>query len=120
VRLRPRAPEAYLSLGQLLRQRGDAAGAAAALAEADRLNKRKADEQAATFAVSAGMKRRDAGDLAGAIASFREAVRLAPDHAAARYQLALALEKSGARVEARRQMAQARRLAPYLDTTEAP
>jgi len=42
-------------------------------------------------------------------------VRLAPEDARARYQLALALRKSGSVAEARREMAEARRLAPYLE-----
>ena len=90
-RLRPLSAEAFLSLGQILRQQGDAAGSAAALAEADRLNKLKAADQAATFAVSAGRKKMDAVELPGAIAQFREAVRLSPEHAQAQYQLGLAL-----------------------------
>jgi tetratricopeptide (TPR) repeat protein len=114
VHLQPRSAEAHLSIGQILRQRGDAAGAAAAFAEADRLRKLKADDQAATFAVSAGMKKLAARDLPGAIASFREAVRLAPEQAQAQYQLGLALQKAGAAAEAREHLAAARRLAPYL------
>jgi len=114
VRLQPRSAEAQLSIGQILRQRGDTAGASSAFAEADRLRKLKADDQAATFAVSAGLKKLAAKDLTGAIASFREAVRLAPEHAQAQYQLGLALQKAGASVEARKHLAEARRLAPYL------
>jgi Flp pilus assembly protein TadD len=64
------------------------------------------------------LKKLAAKDLAGAIASFREAVRLAPEHAQAQYQLGLALEKAGAAAEARKHLAEARRLAPYL--TAAP
>ncbi|HYU43287.1 MAG TPA: tetratricopeptide repeat protein, partial [Vicinamibacteria bacterium] len=118
VRLQPRSAEAHLSIGQMLRQRGDAAGAAAAFAEADRLRKLKGDDQAATFAVSAGLEKLAAKDLAGAIASFREAVRLAPEQAQAQYQLGLALQKAGALAEARSHLAAARRLAPYLAAAE--
>ena len=114
MRLQPRSAEAHLGIGQILRQRGDAAGSAAAFAEADRLRQLKADDQAATFAVSAGMSKLAARDLPGAIASFREAVRLAPEHAQAQYQLGLALQKAGAVAEARKHLAEARRLAPYL------
>jgi len=53
--------------------------------------------------------------MTGAIASFREAVRLAPEDARAHYQLALALRKGGAVAESRREMTEARRLAPYLE-----
>jgi tetratricopeptide (TPR) repeat protein len=118
VRLQPLSAEAQLSIGQILRQKNDAAGAAAAFAEADRLHKRKADEQAASFAVSAGLAKLAAKDLPGAIASFREAVRLDPDHAQAQYRLGLALQQAGASAEARRHLAEARRLAPYLDSSE--
>ena len=110
--------EPHLNIGQILQQRGDRDGAAAAFADAQRLNKRKADAQAAAFAASAGRSKLGHGNLAGAVASFREAVRLAPEDAQARYQLALALRKSGARTEARREMAEARRLAPYLQDPE--
>jgi Flp pilus assembly protein TadD len=110
--------EPHLNIGQILQQRGDREGAAAAFAEAERLNKKKADAQAAAFAASAGRSKLAKGDLAGAVASFRNAVRLGPEDAQAHYQLALALRKSGARAEARREMAEARRLAPYLQDPE--
>ncbi|HEY2942427.1 MAG TPA: tetratricopeptide repeat protein, partial [Vicinamibacteria bacterium] len=110
----PTSAEGYLSFGQLLQQKGDAAGAAAAFAEAERLNRKKADAQAATFAVGVGLERRKAGDLDGAIERFREAVRLAPDHPEAHYQLALALQARGALAEARTHFEEARRLAPHL------
>jgi Flp pilus assembly protein TadD len=106
--------EAYLSLAQMLQQQGDVAGANRARADADRLNQRKADTQASAFALSVGQQKIDAGDLAGGVAQFREAIRLAADNARAHYALALALEKSGARDEARRHFAEAQRLAPYL------
>jgi Flp pilus assembly protein TadD len=64
--------------------------------------------------MSAGLKKLAAKDLAGAIASFREAVRLNPEHVQAQYQLGLALQKTGAVAEARKHLAEARRLAPYL------
>ena len=97
IKYRPTSAEAHLSLGQLLPQRGDSAGAAAAFAEAERLQARKADAQASTFAVGVGTERGRAGDLPGAIDQFREAIRLAPDNPHAHYQLALALQQSGAR-----------------------
>jgi Flp pilus assembly protein TadD len=110
--------EPHINIGQILQQRGDRDGAAAAFAAAERLNKKKADAQAAAFAASAGRSKLGQGDVAGAVASFREAARLAPEDAQAHYQLALALRRSGARTEARREMAEARRLAPYLQDPE--
>ena len=82
--------------------------------EAERLNRKKADEQASTFAVGVGLQKLKTGDVAGAVAQLREAVRLAPDNAQAHYQLALALQRTGARTEARTHFAEAQRLAPYL------
>jgi Flp pilus assembly protein TadD len=113
IRLQPSA-EAHTSLGQVLQVMHDASGAAAAFAEAERLNKLKADSQAATFAVNAGIERLKRSELGPAIEKFREAIRLAPDNAQAHFQLALALDRAGAREEARTEFAAARRLAPYL------
>jgi eukaryotic-like serine/threonine-protein kinase len=101
-------------MAQLLRQKGDAGAADAAEREADRLNRRKADEQAAAFALSVGRQKVKAGDRPGAIAQFREALRLAPDNAQAHYALALLLEQAGALAESRRHFAEAKRLAPHL------
>jgi Flp pilus assembly protein TadD len=98
----------------MLQQRKDTEGAARAFAEADRLNKKKADAQAAAFALSMGRDKLARGDLPGALERLREAVRLAPADAQARYQLALALQRSGARAEAQPHLDEARRLAPWL------
>jgi Flp pilus assembly protein TadD len=119
VKYRPTSAEAYLSLGQMLGQAGQQAEAAAAMQEAERLNRRKADEQASTFAVAVGIQKLEAKDIAGAIERFREAIRLFPENARARYQLALALQRTGARSEAQAQFAEARRLAPYLPVPPA-
>ena len=108
------ALRAHTSLGQVLTAMRDPAGASAALAEAERLNKLKADAQASIFAVNAGLERMKRDDVAAAIARFREAVQLAPDNAQAHYQLALALRRSGALEESRREFQAARRLLPYL------
>src|SRR5205807_5445665 len=113
IRINPASAEAHTSLGQLLQLQHDAAGAAAQFAEADRLNKRKADAQAAAFAVNAGLERLKNGDVAAAVEKFREAVRLAPDSAQAHFQLALALRRMGRQQEARAEFAAAQRLAPY-------
>jgi protein O-GlcNAc transferase len=117
IKYRPTSAEAYLSLGQLLTQRGDSAGAAAAFAEADRLQARKADDEASTFAVGVGTERARAGDLPGAIDQFRKAIRLAPDNPRAHFQLGLALQQSGAPGEARTHLDEAARLAPHLRLT---
>src|SRR6185295_6529409 len=80
IKYRPTSAEAHRSLGQTLRQEGQDQAAAAALAEADRLDRKTADAQASSFAVSVGVEKMSAGDYAAAIARFREAIQLAPDN----------------------------------------
>ena len=117
---RPTSAEAHLNLGQILTQMGQTEAAAASFAEAERLNARKADAQASTFAVAVGAEKIKSDDLAGAIEKFREAIRLAPENARAHYQLGLALERTGARAEARAHFTEAERLAPYVTTSAQP
>ena len=62
--------EAWISIGQVLQRQKDADGSARAFAEADRLRKKKADAQAATFAMSTGAQKLAAGDVDGAIAQL--------------------------------------------------
>ena len=119
IELQPESAEAYLSLGQLLQRRGDAAASSAALKEAERLNRVKADEQAAAFALNRGVEKLGRGDVAGAIVDLREAVRLGPRLPRAHYQLALALRRQGAHSEARAHFAEAQRLAPYLEVPKS-
>jgi Flp pilus assembly protein TadD len=114
IKYRPTSAEAHLSLGQMLRQAGQTEAAAAAFAEAERLNQKKTDAQGAIFAVGVGLQKLKAGDVAGAIEKLREAVRLAPDNPQAHYQLALAFQRAGAQAEAKLHFAEAQRLAPYL------
>ena len=71
------------------------------------------------FAVNAGLQRLKRDDLAAAIARFRDAVRLDPDNAQAHFQLALALRRSGALVESRRELQAAERLAPHLKAPDS-
>jgi tetratricopeptide (TPR) repeat protein len=80
IKHRPLSAEAHLSLGQAFSQLGDKEAGASELAEADRLNRRTADAQASTFAVSVGVRKVKTGDYRGGIEQFREAIRLAEDH----------------------------------------
>ena len=114
VDLQPTMAEGYLSLGQSLQQQGRAEEAGAALEQAQKLNQRKSDAQASTFAVSVGNRKLEAGDTAGAIRQYRDAIKLAPDNPQAHYRLAIALARQGARGEAQRAFDTARTLAPYL------
>jgi hypothetical protein len=97
-------------------QERDRDGSAAALSEAERLNRKKIDGQAATFAMDLGKGRLGEGDLPGGIASLREEVRLAPDWPKAHVQIALALERQSASAEARPHFDEARRPASCLGT----
>jgi Flp pilus assembly protein TadD len=97
---------------------GDAVAAAEAFAAAERLNKIKADSQAAVFAISAGRDRLKQGQIKAAVEKFREAVRLAPDNAQAHQQLGLALRRQGAVSEARIALETARRLAPQVHSPD--
>jgi Flp pilus assembly protein TadD len=120
IRYRPTSAEAHRSLGQTLKQQGQDRAALAALAEADRLDRKTADAQASTFAVSVGVQKLSAGDYTGAIERFREAVRLASDNPQAHYQLGLALRQAGAQAEARAHFAEAHRLSPRLRPPDKP
>ncbi len=115
IEYEPQSPEAFLSIGQILQRRNDQAGAAAAFAEADKLNKQKADQQAAVFALSGGRERLRKNDLPGALAQFREAVRLDPTSADAHYQLGIALKRSGDGAAARKHLDEARRLGAHVE-----
>ena len=110
--------EAHQSLAQVLQQKGDPEGARLARSAADRLNRRKADAQASTFALGVGQQKLEAGDRKAAIAQFREAVRLDAGNPRAHVALALALDAAGEKTEARRHFDDAQRLAPYLRRPE--
>ena len=102
--------EAWLSIGQILQRRQDKPGSEKAFAEAARLRQKKADQQAATFAISTGMKQLAAGDVAGAVVQLKEAVRLDAQNAQAQYQLGRALQRSGETGQAKLAFDEARRL----------
>jgi len=114
IAARPTLAEAHLNLGQLLQQAGDREGAAAALAEHARLNQRKADAQASTFAVGVGRELLKKQNVTAAVAKFREAIKLAPENPHAHFELAMALRRQGQEQEARAHFVEAQRLAPWL------
>jgi Tfp pilus assembly protein PilF len=115
----PDLAEAHLGIAQLLQRSGEPEAARAELREAERLRRRKADQQAAAFAIDLGKRRLAAKDLAGATLSFREAVRLSPDDPQAHLRLARALEAQGHEAEARTHLDEAYRLAPYMKLAQA-
>jgi Flp pilus assembly protein TadD len=114
IRLQPDFAGAHTNLGAVLRQLGDAEGAAAESRAGLELLKQKSSEQAATFATNSGRKLLTAGDLDGAISQFRAAIQSLPAYAPAHYQLGLALERKGARDEAAKEFQKAAQLDPNL------
>src|SRR5262249_20166145 len=114
MRIAPNAPEIHNTLGTALRQKGDIESARAQFAEGARLKKRKADLQAATFAINTGLARLKAGDVDPAIERFEAAVKLVPDDATAHYHLARALLKKGRREAAQVEYQKARELNPKV------
>ena len=84
IQIEPQSPEAYLSIGQILQRQQDTAGAAAAFAEADRLNAIKSNRAGLDLRAERRAEAPGRHDLDGALAQFREAVRLDPSSAPAR------------------------------------
>jgi len=63
---------------------------------------------------NSGKRLLSAGDLDGAIQQFRSALHSEPNYAAAHYQLALALQRTGQKDEAKREFEKAAELDPKL------
>ena len=87
--LRGRIP----TLAAVLRQLGDAQGAAEEAKAGARISASSNNLQTATFSTNSGKRLLGAGDVDGAIAEFRSAIRSEPNYAAAHYQLGLALQQ---------------------------
>jgi Tfp pilus assembly protein PilF len=118
LKFAPNAPEIHNTLGSALRQKGDIQSARQEFAEGARLNKRKSDIQAATFAVNTGLARMRGGDLDAAIERFGAAVKLVPDDPNPHYYLAKALLKKGQNQAARLEYQKAKQLNPAIKPLE--
>jgi len=114
IRLQPDFAGAHTNLGAVLRQLGDADGAAAESRTGMELLKQKSSEQAAMFATNSGRKLLNAGDLDGAISQFRAAIQSLPAYAPAHYQLGIALKRKGNKEESAKEFRQAYELDPHL------
>jgi Tfp pilus assembly protein PilF len=79
----------------VLRQQGDAGGAAAESKLGAEITQQKMTLQTATFNTNSGIKLMNAGDLDGAIAQFESAIRADATYAPAHQQLAVALQRKG-------------------------
>jgi len=107
IRLAPDFAGAHTTLAAVLRQLGDAQGAAAESRAGAELAKRSTDLQAAVFATNSGKRLRATGDLDNAITQFRAALAAAPDYAPAHFELGLTLQQQGKKEEARRELEKA-------------
>jgi tetratricopeptide (TPR) repeat protein len=107
-------PSTYYALAQVLHQRGDSAGAAAAIDEAERLRHEREQDQQASVLTSVGAAKFDGGDFAGALTLFQRAAAASDRYAPAQYQMGRALQRLGRDREAREAFARAAALNPSL------
>jgi tetratricopeptide (TPR) repeat protein len=98
----------------VLRQLGDAQGAAEEAKAGANIAALTNNLQAATFSTNSGKRLLGAGDVDGAIAQFRSAIHSEPNYAPAHYQLGLALNQQGQRDEAKKEFQKAAELDPNL------
>jgi Flp pilus assembly protein TadD len=114
IRLQPDFAGAHTTLAGVLRQLGDAQGAASEAKEGARIAASTNNLQAAKVATNSGKRLMGAGDLEGAISQFRSAINSEPGFAAAHYQLGLAMNQKGEKEEARKEFQKASELDPTL------
>ena len=105
--LPPASAEAYYSLGLVLRERGDAAGATAALRSAVAI-----DAGAAKAQYALGKVLLESGDAASALAPLGLARDLMPENATLREELAIALMQGNENVPAETELREAIQLDP--------
>ena len=104
----------------VLRQLGDAEGAAAEGRTGMEIAKQKTSDQAALFATNSGRRLLNAGDLQGAISQFRAAIGSSPKYAAAHFELGMALRQQGKSGEAQEEFRKAAELDPRLTPPPSP
>jgi Tfp pilus assembly protein PilF len=114
IRLQPDFAGAHTSLAGVLRQLGDSQGAAEQAKEGARIAASVNNRQAATVSTNSGRRLMGNGDVEGAIEQFRSAIHSDPKYAAAHYQLALALQQTGKKDEARKEFDRAAELDPQI------
>src|SRR5260370_11417959 len=112
--MQPEFAGAHTTLATVLRQLGDAEGAATESRAGTEIAKQKTSEQAALFATNSGRRLLNAGDLEGAVSQFRSAINSAPNFAAAHFQLGMALRQLGKIAEAQKEFEKAVVLDPHL------
>src|SRR5437899_8444138 len=112
--MQPEFAGAHTTLATVLRQLGDAEGAAAESKTGADIAKQKTSDQAALFATNSGRRLLNAGDVDGAISQFRAAINSSPNYAAAHFELGLALRQQGKSEEAQKEFQKAAALDPRL------
>ena len=110
----------HYALANVLRHRGNSAGANAATAEAERLRHQREQDQQAGVLTSVGTARFDAGDFEGALGLFRRAISASDHYAPAHYQMGRALQRLGRGDEAREAFTRAAALNPSLAAPKLP
>src|SRR5262249_19170530 len=110
----PNAPEIHNTLGTAFRQKGDMESARSQFLEAAKLNKKKADMQAAMFAANSGRARLKEGNIDAAIERLQAAIKLFSDDARTHYDLARALWRKGQKEAAQAEYEKAKQLDPRL------
>lgn len=113
IAIRPDVPGAHYTLARVLGRTGDPE-ASRALAEAERLARRRRLEQEAVVRTAVGSRRLASGDLAGALEELRRAIAACEDYAPAHYQLGLVLQRLDQPDAARAAWARAAQLNPAL------
>jgi tetratricopeptide (TPR) repeat protein len=98
----------------VLRQLGDAEGAAAQSKLGAELARQHTDMQAALFATNSGRRLRGLGDLNGAVSQFHAAIQAVPDYAPAHFELAITLRQMGKNEEAALELQKTAALDPKL------
>jgi len=110
IRLQPQFAGAHLTLSSVLQQQGDTEGAAEARRIGNDITKKNNNRQAATFATNFGKKLLQSGDVEGAITQLQSAVRSDPEFVDAHYQLGVALQRKGDRLQAKEEFERAAQL----------
>ena len=118
--MQPDSAGAHTTLATVLRQLGDAEGAAAESRAGMEIAKQKTGDQAALFATNSGRRLLNAGDIEGAISQFRAAINSSPKYAAAHFELGVALRQQGKSEEAQEEFRKATELDPRLRPPRSP
>jgi superkiller protein 3 len=114
ISLKPGMAAYHYSLAQVLDAAGDATGAQAELAEADRLRRQAELVQEAGVWAAVGSQKLQQGDLLAALDCYRRATARDDSYAPAHYQMGVVLQRLGEPDAARAAFTRAHQLNPSL------